>query len=305
MSPLRGVVAVSLAAAVAAGALLWLQQPPPVPESVTATAAPAYELRRVIRYGFELRNTTGRAMRDVAFEAFAPVRETSVQRCCNRLSASHPFEIGIDALGNQTLRFGLGVLAPYATVLVRVEAELALAPSPAVLAGEDSGRFTGPEPLVETGDRAVRARALALAAGSPEQTVRAVFDWTAASIHSDGYLRRARGAAFALSQRRGDCTEHAHALTALLRVNGIPARVMTGFVVPADGTLTPEGLHSWAEVLVDGRWRVGDSHGKRLMHREYEYLAFWIGSDADTAEAGGFARFRHRSEGLEVRMVGT
>lgn len=55
---------------------------------------------------------------------------------------------------------------------------------------------------------------------------------------------------------RGDCTEHAVLLAALLRAAGIPSRVVTGLVyleelAGAEGVF---GYHMWAQALVGGRW---------------------------------------------------
>jgi transglutaminase-like putative cysteine protease len=60
-----------------------------------------------------------------------------------------------------------------------------------------------------------------------------------------------------LRNKRGDCTEHAVLLTALLRSQKIPARVAAGFVyVPR-----PESLvaHMWVEAFADGLWMPLDS----------------------------------------------
>jgi hypothetical protein len=56
--------------------------------------------------------------------------------------------------------------------------------------------------------------------------------------------------------RRGDCTEHAVLLTALLRANEIPARIATGLVY-ADhfaGRDHVFGWHMWTQAYIDGRW---------------------------------------------------
>lgn len=57
-------------------------------------------------------------------------------------------------------------------------------------------------------------------------------------------------------RRNGDCSEHAVLLCALLRANGIPARVATGLVY-ADEFAGREGIfgwHMWTQALIDGRW---------------------------------------------------
>ncbi len=56
---------------------------------------------------------------------------------------------------------------------------------------------------------------------------------------------------------RGDCTEHAVLLATLLRCQGIPSRVVVGFViVPKPESLVP---HMWTEALLDGKWLPLDS----------------------------------------------
>ncbi|MEO1369421.1 MAG: transglutaminase domain-containing protein, partial [Acidobacteriota bacterium] len=61
----------------------------------------------------------------------------------------------------------------------------------------------------------------------------------------------------AAASRSGDCTEHAVLLSALLRADGIPARVATG-VVYVDAFAGKRHLfayHMWSQAHIDGRWR--------------------------------------------------
>ena len=56
--------------------------------------------------------------------------------------------------------------------------------------------------------------------------------------------------------RTGDCSEHGVLLCALLRADGIPARVATGLIY-ADQFAGHEGLfgwHMWTQALIDGKW---------------------------------------------------
>jgi transglutaminase-like putative cysteine protease len=50
--------------------------------------------------------------------------------------------------------------------------------------------------------------------------------------------------------RKGDCTEHAVLLAALLRGAGIPSRVRAGLVLVSDGF----GYHLWTQGFIGGRW---------------------------------------------------
>jgi transglutaminase-like putative cysteine protease len=56
---------------------------------------------------------------------------------------------------------------------------------------------------------------------------------------------------------RGDCTEHAVLLAALLRADGVPSRVASGLIY-VDQALGHErvfGYHMWTQAWVGGRWR--------------------------------------------------
>lgn len=58
-------------------------------------------------------------------------------------------------------------------------------------------------------------------------------------------------------RKRGDCTEHATLLCALLRCSGIPARLASGLVtIPQRPAMAG---HVWVEAYVDGAWQPFDS----------------------------------------------
>lgn len=54
--------------------------------------------------------------------------------------------------------------------------------------------------------------------------------------------------------RAGDCTEHAVLLTALLRAQGIPARVMLGVIVVFHAGEPLAGGHAWVEYRAEHAW---------------------------------------------------
>jgi protein-glutamine gamma-glutamyltransferase len=64
-------------------------------------------------------------------------------------------------------------------------------------------------------------------------------------------------AAAILRSRRGDCTEFSQLFVALARAASIPAREVSGLVYLGD-EIQGFGGHSWAEVVVDGRWLAVD-----------------------------------------------
>lgn len=56
---------------------------------------------------------------------------------------------------------------------------------------------------------------------------------------------------------RGDCTEHAVLMAAMLRARGIPSRVVTGLVYVE--RVSAFAAHMWVEALVEGQWFPFDS----------------------------------------------
>lgn len=73
--------------------------------------------------------------------------------------------------------------------------------------------------------------------------------------------------AFLFDSRRGFCEHYASAFAVLLRMAGIPARVVTGY---QGGELNPRGnylvvrqsdAHAWVEAIVDGAWQRVDPTG--------------------------------------------
>jgi transglutaminase-like putative cysteine protease len=58
---------------------------------------------------------------------------------------------------------------------------------------------------------------------------------------------------------RGDCTEHAALLTALLRRSGKPARLVTGLAVLVEGHDVGAFGHAWSEFYEAGTWHVIDA----------------------------------------------
>lgn len=60
-------------------------------------------------------------------------------------------------------------------------------------------------------------------------------------------------------KRQGDCSEHAVFTVALARMYGIPARVVVGVALVANGKDYGAYGHAWAEMLENGMWVVADA----------------------------------------------
>ena len=113
-----------------------------------------------------------------------------------------------------------------------------------------------PSSAVQSNDPMIRALAQKVAAGrvtAPDQ-IDAVLTWIEQNIRKEPV--DSFSALDVLDTGRGECQGHAYLYAALMRALGVPTRVVNGLVYSADhgGFL----YHTWAESLVDGRWRAVD-----------------------------------------------
>jgi transglutaminase-like putative cysteine protease len=90
-----------------------------------------------------------------------------------------------------------------------------------------------------------------------------------------------------VANSEGVCQDYAHALLALCRADGVPARYVSGYVHPnpfnESRLLGSEGSHAWVEVFLPGNgWvgfdptngcRVGEAHVKIGVGRDYSEVA--------------------------------
>ena len=141
-------------------------------------------------------------------------------------------------------------------------------------AKEDSSWYLISQKYIESDAPAVKKAAKVLKGASPTSTTKKTYDFVTTSLERSKPRGRVHGALWALTNRVGDCTEHACLTAALLRANEVPCRVVTGFVVQKNMVLEPSASHDWTEVLVAGRWRVVDCFANNFMKDEENYIAF-------------------------------
>ena len=246
------------------------------------TTGAVYPYKRVLRYGFTVQNTTNRFLKQAEVRIFAPVKHTSFQQS-KSISATYDHVIEIDSLGNQQLVFKLD-MPPLATKIVSITAELALAETSNPMEMPEGDIYTGPARYIETGHQAIRSLSEQLGGADALQASKKAFDWVSSNISYAGYIEDDRGALYALDHRRGDCTEFMYLYTALARLKNIPTRGLGGFVVSEDSVLKARDFHNWAEIYIDGRWRVVDPQNKKYMQSEADYIVLKILSDQQVSE---------------------
>ncbi len=97
-------------------------------------------------------------------------------------------------------------------------------------------------------------------------------------------------AAESLALGEGVCQDHAHALIAVARVRGIPARYVSGYLFATEDGTPHEAAHAWAELHVAGLGWIGFDPANRCCPDD-RYIRLGSGLDAqDAAPIRGIAR---------------
>lgn len=196
------------------------------------------------------------------------------------------------------------VLGPVESISVRVEGEVETSDLSGVLRGH---KETIPvDAYLRMTDATQADAALAgLADGLAGQsdalaTAHEILRRTSDAIaYRPGVTHAHTTAAEALALGEGVCQDHAHAMIAIARHIGLPARYVSGYLFATEDGLAHEAAHAWAEVHVAGLGWVGFDPANRCCPDE-RYVRLGSGLDArDAAPIRGIAR----GQGLETMDV--
>ena len=123
----------------------------------------------------------------------------------------------------------------------------------------DPAPFLAREAQLETDDAALRAWVASIVAGYEGASDQGEALRLAVRSHiTSRDLATADGSALeTFRNRKGDCSEHANLLGAVLRIAGIPARVDVGLVHSIDHGAWVG--HAWVSAWMDGRWSLLDA----------------------------------------------
>ena len=260
-----------------------------------------YTIAKNIQYSYTLQNTTNRVIEKAEFWAHAPVKQTAHQ-LCQDLTANYPFQLNTDHYGNQVLHFTFENLAPYASRIITIKANLMVSRLANPIGAKPEAADLLPEKYIESDHPAIRRAAAKLQESDAIKTINAVFRWVASHMSYSGYAARDRGALYALQQKKGDCTEYMDLFVALCRANGLPARRIGGYVSPQNAVLKARDYHNWGEFYLDGTWQVADPQNNALMQNQDDYIAMRIIRAAGDNPLGTYNRFQVKGEGLKARM---
>jgi len=141
--------------------------------------------------------------------------------------------------------------------------------------------FLTPEPLIQSANPRIRARAKAIIAreSDPARAAELLLRWVSGHVAKQVTVSLP-SAVQVLEQRRGDCNEHTVLYVALARAVGLPARAAAGLVY-LDGRFY---YHAWPEVyLGDGRW-LGVDPTLAQFPADATHLRFTVGGLARQVE---------------------
>ncbi|MBC2716647.1 MAG: transglutaminase domain-containing protein [Desulfobacteraceae bacterium] len=261
----------------------------------------SYFMPKQVRYSFSLQNKTNKLLNDIKFWTYAPVKQTSTQ-FCEKIEASHPYQIINNHLGVQVLEFSFEHFPPFATRIISIKANLLMSENPCHISEVAMDEFLKPGINCESDHPDIIQQALALKAENAIQTAENIFSWVSKHIRYSGYIKNARGSLYALSQKKGDCTEYMYLFIALCRANKIPSRGIAGYICNENDILKPSALHNWAEFFDGKVWWVVDPQNKIFMENRKSYFAMRIIERQNKEPMLEFNRFRVQGQGIHVKM---
>lgn len=190
-------------------------------------------------------------------------------------------------------------------VTFRVEGEVETHDKAGVL-GKVYGRaplwhFKGETPLTAPG---AQIKALAAEASTVTDTLDRLHALSAAILTAVPYTLDSTDAATtaeeAVSKGHGVCQDHANIFIAAARLNGIPARYVSGYLHMPDRVEQDAG-HAWAEAHVEGLGWVGFDVSNSICPDE-RYVRLAIGRDAHDAAPVSGLRIGAGDESLIVSL---
>ena len=82
-----------------------------------------------------------------------------------------------------------------------------------------------------------------------------------------------------LTLGHGVCQDFTHLMLATLRMGGVPARYVSGYLAPASGATRADASHAWVQVYSDGAWHGFDPSNRQ--HQDERYVVVGVGRDYD------------------------
>ena len=258
------------------------------------------QVTRQLRFSAVLSNPQGKRLVNQTLWMYLPITRTSAQDFI-AVDTKIPYAMQTDAVGHSIIKIQIAELPPFAQRPFSLTVQTVQYSAPRPSDSGDQKDWLHTERFTEVSDSRVQAQARVLRASTPLQTARNIYEWVANNIAYAGFIADDLGAVYALTERKGDCTEYAFLVVALARANQIPARMVGGYVADRDRAPRADEYHNWAELYVEGAWHLVDAQKKNWLSPCADYTAFrWYRGSA--INALGLAH-RYAVDGdMNVRM---
>lgn len=257
-------------------------------------------IRRQLRLTVMLTNPHAKELKNQMLWLYFPATHTATQQL-DGLKVSTEYRLQTDRLNHSIVVLEFAQFAPFAQKIITLAADVTLTTQPAEIPLNDPGTWLIHERYIEVGDARIQSLADVLKRATPMETAKAIYEWVSQNLVYAGYVADDVGALQALLQRRGDCTEYAYLAVALARANQIPARMVGGYVVDKSTVLRAEEYHNWAEVYINGAWRLLDAQKQNWLTPAEQYVAFRYYRDDVINPLGLAHRFKVQGE-VQVRL---
>jgi len=258
-------------------------------------ASAATPLTRRLRFTVTFANPLAQALEDQSFACYLPASLAPGQ-VLRDVQASMPHRVRSDAAGHQVLELSFERFPALGQKVVSLSVTVESAPCARKETLASRADWLHPERFIESDAEQIRVLAASLRREDATATARAIYDWVKNNLVYAGYVARDLGALHALQERLGDCTEYADLVVALARASGIPARMMGGYVVDRDSAPRPQEYHNWAELHLDGAWRLVDAQKENWLAPHEHYIAFRVYRDAVLNAVGTAHRYQVRGK---------
>ncbi|MFH1780105.1 MAG: transglutaminase-like domain-containing protein [Candidatus Micrarchaeota archaeon] len=198
--------------------------------------------------------------------------ETSQQKIS--LNSDYSFSVQEGFSSNEYLVFSFDGRTE---ITLRVLADVDYSRSPSKVV--DASAFSGESDLVLF-DSSISSTAASIVAGVGSDLEKTVLltAWVHKYLtYDESFWGENKDSITVFNERKGVCVEYSHLLLALLRSQGIPARLVAGWVYSGEEWNT----HAWVEAAVNGEWVPLDATFNEAVLLDASHIAFAFGRDQD------------------------
>jgi transglutaminase-like putative cysteine protease len=273
---------------------LWTGSGATIASEISASGTAA---SRKLRFTIQITNPKAVALENQILWMYLPAH-VAISHELTALDVSVAHTVEYDRLGHSILKIQWSSIPAFAQRVIRVNCDLKLRDQPSLQKPDGPSAWLKPEQYIEVNDPQIQALAAQLKASDPLKTAQSIYEWIAKNLKYAGYIADDLGAQYALSERRGDCTEYAYLAVALARAVGIPARMIGGFVAERDIAPKADEYHNWAQLWINGKWLLLDAQKERWLDPRLEYITFRYFQNEPTNDIGSAHRYRVKGDFL-------